>query len=1039
MDQSGGPPKTSRLPRPSKLPVPQAAPASRIQSRIPKVFSPPKPELATSNRRASGASAIKSTSSSATARRVSGRTFGSTNNVNKTSNIQESSENDDALFKKPFAMPSLRQRNGSIDTPSHDRTAALQEIPDLNEEATVDQSLPPDSVDEDTPKATRSRKGRPSLSERTMETLSQIPPSPSPRRRRSSIYGNASPMRSASAMSNYSRPGSSLDSYGQSPAPNFRQPSFSSRYARPDDSLQALQPDSTPSKRRVSSNFSQPKFSNYGRAELGSRRTSGVKGLRDNVETLPLEKASEPRLSTGYAGASKTLPTRPRKGRPSLSSFLEETPPSSIKIPRAAPTFGGSTRNAAPKTPKVPPSKVIQPRSVAGAARPTNQGNLEKISPSPSSKSSSSLRQAIAQQKAARRKATGQEASGATQSQPPIATGVLDHESHKDPFDQDRALEGNSGLLRARIEKSRTTGRLDIGALNLSEIPLEVMTMFSSESMESSGVPWFEVVDLVYLAAANNKFETFDPEVFPDVDPDAYKDEDDSGGNQFGGIQTLDFHGNSLSSVPLGLRRLDVLSKLNLSDNKLGNECVQVIAQCRSLKSLSLGSNKLFGQILEDLMCLESLENLDVHDNELTIIPDSIRSLKSLRVLNVTGNHIETVPFQSLEETLLSDLQASRNAISGVLLLSSAGQLTKMKVLNVAHNQLEIFSEASLSSVSELQQLDISFNRIKSLGDFSPLKHLVSVQAEDNQINALPSGFAELSEVKTANFSGNNIRTIDERVGLMEKLNILDISRNPLKERRFLGMTLPDLKRQLRARIDQEQIAGSSEAQKEAQFDLASGTTTEQKGWVLKQGTTLDRSSTSLQELTPSDMESIVERQNTRSVELRHNNLTVIPSCLTMIGASLRTLDLQHNKIAGDDYLRSQLSLPKLQTLDLSRNSITSISTLLDYLLAPSLLELNVQCNRVSSIPTLRDAFPRLRVLKASTNEITEVSPLSLDGLEEIDLQGNQIIRLPPKLGELRSIKLLEVRGNPFRVPSHIVLSKGTEALMTWLRDKIPE
>jgi len=38
----------------------------------------------------------------------------------------------------------------------------------------------------------------------------------------------------------------------------------------------------------------------------------------------------------------------------------------------------------------------------------------------------------------------------------------------------------------------------------------------------------------------------------------------DEAGPQFGGVQSIDFHGNMLRELPVGLRRLTQLSKLNL-------------------------------------------------------------------------------------------------------------------------------------------------------------------------------------------------------------------------------------------------------------------------------------------------------------------------------------------------------------------------------------------------------------------------------------------------------------------------------------------
>jgi hypothetical protein len=69
---------------------------------------------------------------------------------------------------------------------------------------------------------------------------------------------------------------------------------------------------------------------------------------------------------------------------------------------------------------------------------------------------------------------------------------------------------------------------------------------------------------LTRFIAADNELETIGDDVFPDMDPRDLAEDDDARGNQFGGLETLDLHGNTLVSIPRGLRRLELLTTLNL-------------------------------------------------------------------------------------------------------------------------------------------------------------------------------------------------------------------------------------------------------------------------------------------------------------------------------------------------------------------------------------------------------------------------------------------------------------------------------------------
>ena len=88
--------------------------------------------------------------------------------------------------------------------------------------------------------------------------------------------------------------------------------------------------------------------------------------------------------------------------------------------------------------------------------------------------------------------------------------------------------------------------------------------MYNLESIGTADGSWAESVDLTRFIAADNEFETIPDEVFPDVDPRDLENEDEAKGNQFGGLETLDLRGNVLVSLPIGLRRLQVLTSLNL-------------------------------------------------------------------------------------------------------------------------------------------------------------------------------------------------------------------------------------------------------------------------------------------------------------------------------------------------------------------------------------------------------------------------------------------------------------------------------------------
>jgi Leucine-rich repeat (LRR) protein len=82
-----------------------------------------------------------------------------------------------------------------------------------------------------------------------------------------------------------------------------------------------------------------------------------------------------------------------------------------------------------------------------------------------------------------------------------------------------------------------------------------------------------------------------------------------------------------------------------------------------------------------------------------------------------------------------------------------------------------------------------------------------------------------------------------------------------------------------------------------------------------------------------------------------------------------------------------------------------------------------------------------LITLLASNNTIRELSPESVKGLRVLDCSSNDINSLNARIGLLGGpggLEMLDVKGNRFRVPKYTILEKGTEATLSWLRDRIP-
>ncbi|XP_032905065.1 E3 ubiquitin-protein ligase LRSAM1 isoform X1 [Amblyraja radiata] len=151
---------------------------------------------------------------------------------------------------------------------------------------------------------------------------------------------------------------------------------------------------------------------------------------------------------------------------------------------------------------------------------------------------------------------------------------------------------------------------------------------------------------------------------------------------------------------------------LDISKCELPEIPVGVFSMCRVLqkKVLIVHSNHL--TTLQPRSCniqdLSMLKILDLHDNQLSSLPEDMGQLSALQVLNVEQNDLKSVP-------------------------SSLTTLAQLQTLNLKGNRIRKLPE-SLSGLKSLRTLDISRNQIRHLPqDLANIRTLesLSLDAED--------------------------------------------------------------------------------------------------------------------------------------------------------------------------------------------------------------------------------------------------------------------------------------------------------------------
>ncbi|KAL7951570.1 hypothetical protein V8C42DRAFT_304487 [Trichoderma barbatum] len=915
---------------------------------------------------------------------------------------------------------------------------------------------------------------KPSLSERTVETLSQLPSSPRLSKKSSSFFDSGRP--TSRAESSASRPSSSYTSDGSARHPS--RPGSSGA-----DDLGMSNP------RMSSANLFKRPLS-----AIHNDRTPGA--ASNNTQRLrPASRAS--------GATSKPSASMPDVRSPSPNK-LGKTPAKPAPKPAQKP---------APKTlkqrasmhglGKKPSMQTLDAGDDSGAPASSWNGTIAPVAPAakdagepeqPAQKSSTALRDQIAKAKAAKRAAMKQ-----TQAPAPSVTTTDDFAAvpakngfdydaaFDDPFNMNKGQDANEKVLRQRIGAARTSGKLNIAALGLKEIPSDVTKMYDLETIGAGG-SWAESVELTRLVAADNEIETLDDTVFPDLSPEELENDEDGRGNIFGGLETIDMHGNRLLAIPMGFRRFTQLTTLNLSSNRLENGCLEIIAQMTAIRDLKLANNLLTGPLSSDLADLSVLEVLDLHGNQVSALPPNVENLARLRVLNLSENNFESLPFEGLSKLPLAELDLKKNKLSGTLIEGPIDTLPMLQSLDISVNRLTRLVPADASiSLPAVHTLTLSMNRLQELPDMASWTNLINLAADANIISSIPLSFTGLEKVRQADFSSNDIRVVPPEISRMDSLTVLRLSGNPLRDKKFASASTDEIKEALSTRLEppppyEEPIVQApiatiisppdiekkqqpdkvstihpedADSRSEGDDDFATPPTSAphsptrsraqtivQETWQVKPGGLLDRSRTEMSSLSPEMCAELSRSYQIRQAQLHHNLLSAFPGTLQFFSQTLTSLSLGHNKISGEAYLTEELNLPVLTELNLSSNTITSLGPLTKFLKAPALEKIDVSLNRLTALPLdLKQSFPSLKVLLASNNQLTELDPAAIKGLKVVDVSSNDIAHLDPRLGLLGGkdgLERLEVAGNRFKVPKWNILEKGTAATMRWLRGRVP-
>uniref|UniRef100_A0A8C1CBD4 Leucine-rich repeat protein SHOC-2 n=1 Tax=Cyprinus carpio carpio TaxID=630221 RepID=A0A8C1CBD4_CYPCA len=539
------------------------------------------------------------------------------------------------------------------------------------------------------------------------------------------------------------------------------------------------------------------------------------------------------------------------------------------------------------------------------------------------------------------------------------------------------------GLLKA----ARKSGQLNLSGRGLTEVPQSVWRLNTDTPQEAqqnlsfgAADRWWEQTDLTKLLLSSNKLQSLSEDV-----------------KLLPCLLVLDLHDNQLISLPDSIGDLEQLQKLILSKNKL-TELPSGLWRLTNLRYLVL---------TKSLANLKNLVKLNLFCNKLKSLPPAISEMKNLRMLDCSRNQLESIPPVLAQMESLEQLYLRHNKLHFLPKLPCCKTL---KELHCGNNQIEILEADHLKHLSALSLLELRDNKVKSLPEeITLLQGLERLDLTNNDIGSLPCGLGTLPKLKSLSLEGNPLRGIRRDVltkGTGELLKYLR-SRQPdggSKEEPKTAMTLPS-----QAKINVHAIK------------------------TLK---TLDYSEKQEASI-PDEVFDAVDDSPVANVNFSKNQLMAVPSRILELKDTLADINLGFNKLTSIPVDFSMLK--QLVHIDLRNNLLTSLPMELEGL--TKLRSVILSFNRFKSFPEVLYRISYLETILISNNQVGGIDPVqmkTLNNLSTLDLSNNDIMQVPPELGNCTSLRALMLDGNPFRNPRAAILSKGTDAVLEYLRSRIP-
>ncbi len=254
-------------------------------------------------------------------------------------------------------------------------------------------------------------------------------------------------------------------------------------------------------------------------------------------------------------------------------------------------------------------------------------------------------------------------------------------------------------------------------------------------------------------------------------------------------LEELSIEGNCqfIHTIPKNLTHLIIYSNDVLET--LPNDLFQDVRQLKYLKIRWCAQLQNFPS---ELQTLSSLREVEAQKTAISTLPNSVKNLTGLFKFDFTDSQLTEFPLALCELSQLVILRLNGNQLSVL-----PQEITKMERLSSLWLDNNQFTElpSFLEDLPNFDTLSINENQLSQFPESFQNISFHSLYFDNNQFTEFPQFLLEQKVIGTLHFRSNQLTSVPKELVNLTRLESISLEGNPLKERPFFLLEMPNLKK----------------------------------------------------------------------------------------------------------------------------------------------------------------------------------------------------------------------------------------------------